>query len=237
MLRSDSIGKLAAALVAAQADIRAVEKSATNPHFKSKYVPLDAIVAMARPALAKHEIAIAQSAGQSGDGKGLDVETTLIHSSGEWLSNVVYIPLAKQDPQGAGAAVTYGRRFGLSSLLSIASDEDDDGNNASRPTPAKREAAKPAPTRPAPQPAASAADQALGETPTSRLKLNGRFISLMLSDELNTLIAEKGENPTYAKHVAAAKEVLASRTDDARVARIKQEEEAAQSDLKFAGST
>lgn len=137
MKHSESIAKIAAALVAAQADIRAVEKSATNPHFKSKYVPLDAIIAMARPALAKHGIAIVQAGNPFDDGRGLLVETRLVHDSGEWISGIVYIPFGKADPQGAGAAMTYGRRFGLSALLSISSEDDDDGNIASRPA-AKR---------------------------------------------------------------------------------------------------
>ena len=140
MMHSESIAKLAPALVEAQADIRAVEKSAVNPHFKSKYVPLDAIIAMARPVLAKHGLTIAQAGTPFDDGKGLLVETRLIHTSGEWLSGVVYIPFGKVDPQGAGAAMTYGRRFGLSALLSISSEEDDDGNVASRP--AKRSEGK-----------------------------------------------------------------------------------------------
>lgn len=132
MMHSESIATIAKALVAAQADIRAVEKSAINPHFRSKYVPLDAIISMARPALAAHGMAIVQAGTPFDDGKGLLVETRLIHTSGEWLSGVVYIPFGKADPQGAGAAMTYGRRFGLSALLSISSDEDDDGNSASR---------------------------------------------------------------------------------------------------------
>lgn len=131
MQHSESITKLAVSLVAAQEDIRAVEKSATNPHFKSKYVPLDALIAMARPALKKHQLAVLQSAAPFEDGKGLLVETRIIHESGEWISGVVFIPIAKQDAQGAGASLTYGKRFGLSALLFISSDEDDDGNQAS----------------------------------------------------------------------------------------------------------
>jgi hypothetical protein len=130
VMTSPEVAKVSAALVKAQADIRAVEKSATNPHFRSKYVPLDAIIAMARPALAKHGIAIVQAGTPFDDGKGLLVETRLVHESGEWISGVVFIPFGKADPQGAGAAMTYGRRFGLSALLSISSEEDDDGNSA-----------------------------------------------------------------------------------------------------------
>lgn len=185
MKQSESIGKLAAALVAAQTDMRAVEKSATNPHFKSKYVPLDAIVAMARPVLAKHGIAIVQSAPCTSDQNALEVETALVHASGEWIANVVHIPLAKKDPQGAGAAVTYGRRFGLSSLLSIASEEDDDGNAASRPRQQARA------ERPAPRPTASTTASAASDKPTSiepaDAMWNGKRLGDMEDGELAAL--------------------------------------------------
>jgi hypothetical protein len=38
----------------------------------------------------------------------------------------------KPDPQGYGSAVTYARRYDLSALIGLASD-DDDGNEASKP--------------------------------------------------------------------------------------------------------
>lgn len=41
------------------------------------------------------------------------------------------MPLAKADPQGAGSAITYARRYALVSMLGLNVDEDDDGNHAS----------------------------------------------------------------------------------------------------------
>lgn len=89
-----------------------------------------------RPVLAKHGLAVVQGATvpmttDVGALVGFAVETMLVHSSGEWLTNTAIMPIAKADPQGAGAALTYGRRYSLSALLSIATDEDDDGNAAS----------------------------------------------------------------------------------------------------------
>jgi hypothetical protein len=92
------------------------------------------IVETIRPILAEHDLAIMQGA-SSDDGKVLTVETMLVHKSGEWMASDVVVPMAKIDPQGAGGALTYGRRYGLSALLNIVSDEDDDGNQASRPIP------------------------------------------------------------------------------------------------------
>jgi hypothetical protein len=136
---SDSIANLAAALVAAQADIRGVGKDSVNPHFKNKYASLDSIIDMVRPALAKHGLAVVQGAtvpesDANGVLRGFTVETMLVHKSGEWLSNGAVMPMQKSDPQGAGAALTYGRRYGVSALLNISNDEDDDGNHASVPS-------------------------------------------------------------------------------------------------------
>lgn len=137
MKHSESIAKLAAALVAAQSELRAVGMDAVNPHFKARYASLDNIIETIRPILARHKLGVVQGATlpeSNAEGKvtGFTVETMLIHESGEWLTSGVVMPLAKADPQGAGAAITYGRRYGISALLSLATDEDDDGNRASQ---------------------------------------------------------------------------------------------------------
>jgi hypothetical protein len=71
------------------------------------------------------------------------VETRLVHTSGEWLASVVPVPVAKGDAHGLGSALSYGRRYGLSALLALSTDEDDDGNAAAKAPPAKPQA-KPA---------------------------------------------------------------------------------------------
>ncbi len=142
MKHSETFAKLSAALVAAQAQIKGVAKNSTNPHFKSKYASLDDIVAAVRPVLASQELAIVQGAcdpiiDHGGSLEGFSVETMLVHESGEWIANAAIVPLTKVDAQGAGGAMTYGRRYGLSALLSLATDEDDDGNVASTPRQAR----------------------------------------------------------------------------------------------------
>lgn len=137
MKHSESITRLAASLVKAQSELRAVGMDAVNPHFRAKYASLDNIIETIRPTLAKHGLAVVQGATlpeSTVEGKvtGFTVETMLIHESGEWLLSGVVMPLAKSDPQGAGAAITYGRRYGISALLSLATDEDDDGNRVSQ---------------------------------------------------------------------------------------------------------
>ena len=60
----------------------------------------------------------------------MNLTTRLIHESGEWIEDTASCPLAKQDPQGLGSALTYLRRYSLSAICGLYAD-DDDGNSAS----------------------------------------------------------------------------------------------------------
>lgn len=135
MKHSDSMAAIGAALGKAQAEIKAVPKDSVNPHFRSKFASLDAITEAVKTVCAKHGLSVIQgtvpATDEAGDLKSLVVETMLLHSSGEWISNAVSIPMEKPTAQGAGSATTYGRRYGLAAFFTIVSDEDDDGNQAS----------------------------------------------------------------------------------------------------------
>jgi hypothetical protein len=81
-------------------------------------------------ALNNNGIALIQKCHESDT--GVNVETLLLHESGESLScGVLHVPASKQDPQGYGSALTYARRYSLMAACGIA-PEDDDGNAASR---------------------------------------------------------------------------------------------------------
>lgn len=141
MKTSETILKIAPALVAAGAELQPVAKDATNPAFRNKYATLDAIMEQVRPVLARHGLVVLQGVThpETIDGRitGLNVETRLIHTSGEWISSSVTLPVEKTTAHGAGSAISYGRRYGLSALLGMTA-EDDDGNGASAPAPAAR---------------------------------------------------------------------------------------------------
>jgi hypothetical protein len=130
MKKSDSIKDLAAALVKFQAEVTDPAKDGKNPHFNSKFVELNDLLSSVRPILTKHGLAVMQE--PAGNGTEITVTTILLHESGEWME---FEPLAlkaqKTDPQGAGSAITYGRRYALSAVLGVAWDDDDDGNKAS----------------------------------------------------------------------------------------------------------
>jgi len=127
MKTSESIKEISVALPKAQAAIKSAIKSAENPHFRSRYADLATVIEACRAALNSNGITFLQPVRASE--RGVIVETVLLHTSSEWISEELELPVAKQDAQGVGSAITYGKRYGLQSLVGIPS-EDDDGNAA-----------------------------------------------------------------------------------------------------------
>jgi hypothetical protein len=62
------------------------------------------------------------------------VETILAHSSGEWVSSTLAVPLTKADAQGLGSAITYGRRYALAAIVGVCPADDDGEAAVARPT-------------------------------------------------------------------------------------------------------
>lgn len=139
--RSESINEIATALAKAQAVMRGATKDSTNPYFSSKYADLASVWEACREALTQNEISVIQPTMPSEKDEIL-LETILMHSSGQWVSSITQIPVAKADAQGFGSALTYARRYGLSSMAGIA-PEDDDGNAAAAAKPHPKAASKP----------------------------------------------------------------------------------------------
>jgi hypothetical protein len=132
MNTSASITKLSVALVKAQGELNAVSKDGKNPHFKSTYATLQNIVESTRDVLHRHGLAVVQTFSQT-DGTYIELTTTLVHESGEWISGTITMRPTKPDPQGLGSAATYARRYAYAAILGIVTDDDDDGNAASAP--------------------------------------------------------------------------------------------------------
>lgn len=131
MNKSDSIGALATALALAQAEIDGAEKRKNNPAFKSRYADLGAVWEACQEPLTKHGLSVVQIPEESEDPRTLlRLTTVLLHKSGEWISSTTSIPITKPDAHGFGSALTYARRYTLAAMLSVCSDEDDDGNAA-----------------------------------------------------------------------------------------------------------
>jgi hypothetical protein len=134
-------GKLADALAKAQAEFKSVNKSKTGKvkgttkdgrpyEYEYKYADISDILEMAMPALAKHGIAFSQPLRREGD--KLYVVTRL--QLGDEFLEDAGLPVPTQvKPQELGMYLTYYRRYGVSTFLGIAADEDTDGPQEDKP--------------------------------------------------------------------------------------------------------
>lgn len=147
-MQSEQIGELAAALAAAQATIKAPTKGRTaqiksdKGSYGYKYADLADVIDCYREPLSKHDLALTQTLRV--DEGHMVLRTTLLHKSGQWIASEY--PLANYNrPQEQGSAITYARRYSVTSLLGIAAEDDDDGQAAQHAEPVRREEPKAAP--------------------------------------------------------------------------------------------
>ncbi|MFD1455203.1 ERF family protein [Levilactobacillus lanxiensis] len=130
MNMSESIKEIAAAIAQVQKELPAVPKDITNPITHSKYANLDSINKALLPVTSKNGIAVTQypvsSGGQIGCG------TLLMHISGEFIDYGPYMINVDKNKrmsaaQEGGSTITYAKRYQLSAIFGIVSDNDDDG--------------------------------------------------------------------------------------------------------------
>lgn len=145
MSGSTEQGGLAAAILRVQSRVPTLPKNATNPHFKSKFTPLDTIVEVVQPIMAEEGLTFSSFPSYDKTSGAPTLHYRLTHApSGEKTGNEMLLLLAKNEPQGQGAAITYARRYALVSALNLVADEDVDGNMTAEPV--RKTAPKPTPT-------------------------------------------------------------------------------------------
>jgi len=130
MIKSESIANLAAALCKAQSELSNPKKTSANPFFKSRYADLSEVINASKPILAEHGLSVIQLLTFT---DCVHVETILLHSTGEYISETLSMPVPKQDAQTIGAVATYSRRYSWAAICGLA-QEDDDGNTATGKT-------------------------------------------------------------------------------------------------------
>jgi ERF superfamily len=133
MERSTEIQELAKALSLAQGEMGAAKMDSVNPFYKSKYANLGSVIESIKVPLKNHGLSISQFT--EGDGTNVTLTTVLMHESGQWLSSTVSLPLppdSKNIAQQLGIISTYLRRYGLSAILSVYTEEDTDGNDVGK---------------------------------------------------------------------------------------------------------
>ena len=128
---SQDTTELAKALINVQRQLQPATKDANNPFTKSKYATLNSVMDSCRDALLSNGIWLCQYPVPAEPGY-LGLVTKLTHAeSGQWQASLAVVPLPKADPQGVGISMTYMRRYALSAMLGIVTEEDTDGEFAS----------------------------------------------------------------------------------------------------------
>jgi len=186
--------ELCKAMAEAFSDIQVAITDSVNPHFKSKYANLASIVAAIKPALKDRGLWFMQKV-HSTPGFA-SVETIIFHSSGESLScGITSIPVLKADAQGYGSALTYSKRYSLSSAFSVSAGEaeDDDGNAACE--------------KPKEKKAFSPASFEIESTP-ERATLNNQQLSILAMTTLKRLGLDISEYDSMVACLAAWQEVV-----------------------------
>lgn len=123
MRSSEQINELASALHKAQSEMGGAVKDSANPFFKSSYADLTSVIKAIKQPFADNGLSYTQF--PVSDEIGVGVSTKLMHISGQWLEMSYILPIVKRDPQAAGSAITYARRYALQSIAGIPTADDD----------------------------------------------------------------------------------------------------------------
>jgi len=126
MTMENQINELAAALVAAQAELTNPPKTRTakGTKFSYTYADLADVTDVIRPVFTKHGLCMLHLMEPVADGYVL--KARILHKSGQFLDSVYPVPggLGAQD---LGSWMTYMRRYSACNLAFVAGETDDDG--------------------------------------------------------------------------------------------------------------
>lgn len=110
-------------------------KNADNPYFNSRYADLQTVVkALAEPLKAAglgyyfRTHAYTDTAAEPSKATSWFVELVVLTDDEQVI---VPFPFAQSDPQKMGSAITYAKRYLLTTVFNVIAEEDDDGNAAS----------------------------------------------------------------------------------------------------------
>lgn len=130
MAQSESINELVAALSKAQGEMETAKFNKKG--HTHRYADFTSVIHACRGPLAHNNLAIMQYV-EIIDKQPMLV-TMLTHISGQWITSNLPLLVKDNTCQSLGSAMTYMKRYGLSALLGIVSDEDegadDDGETA-----------------------------------------------------------------------------------------------------------
>ena len=123
MNKSEEINELALALNKAQSEMGGAVTDANNPFFKSKYADLGSIIKVIKPPFANNGLSYSQF--PITEESRIGVETVIMHSSGQFISNEFTMNVPKADPQSAGGVISYCRRYALQAVCGVPAVDSD----------------------------------------------------------------------------------------------------------------
>jgi hypothetical protein len=116
-------------LIAMQTDLENPPRTIYNEFADYSYTPLDVILELVKPVLKKHKLVLIQTVETTEQGL-LCIHTQLIHVSGGIIESKLILPSAEMHKanniQKMGSSISYGRRYAITCILGIASDQDTD---------------------------------------------------------------------------------------------------------------
>lgn len=121
--------KLLEALSKMQGELDNAPKTSKNPYFNSRYADLATCLSALKKPMADNGLSVSQHCSYYSTSNNatanIECVTILGHSSGQMMISTLNVPVGKRDPQGIGMAITYARRYGLSSIVGLAQADDD----------------------------------------------------------------------------------------------------------------
>lgn len=127
MEKSATLGNLAIALSKLQSEVQNLHKDKQG--YGYRYSELSSILDVTRPLCSKYELSISQLCCSNDRADIVGVETILMHSSGEYISSILNMPVQQAKgmslAQCSGIVITYARRYALAAILGIAQTDSD----------------------------------------------------------------------------------------------------------------
>jgi hypothetical protein len=142
MVTSETVKSIYKDIIEMQKELRDIGKDSKG--YGYNYTSFDSLVQYLRPLMTKHNLGFIQSPTDRG------LTTRIIHTSGEWIEETMETDEATLKGmnlyQAIGSKITYYRRYMLSSMVGIASDEDIDASDKKFATKPTKQPAKSKPT-------------------------------------------------------------------------------------------
>lgn len=182
--KSDDIAELSKALTAFQKAVPVIpkDKTAKMGGYEYKYADLGTIWGKIRGILSDNSLAVVQSPTTLNSEPALT--TIVTHSSGQYIEDTMQLKITQDTPQGQGSAITYARRYMLSAMLGVVTDDDTDASEHKLVSPIQKKQLFDTAKKIMPE---------LGDDPLSMVRflseVVGKHPSRILADEFDDAVA------------------------------------------------